>query len=348
MTLTRLRTDFKFAVLSLFGVIAIVGITPFAAYRFMDGDAAAGWVDVGILVSMVLAMVYVWRGGNMRAAAITVVIATTLGCLWVAVLLGLPGLLWMYPVLISHYLLLERRTAVVVSVLAVGFLLVHGGPFESGLQRTMFLVSAGVVALFAFVFAQRTDRQRAQLETLADQDPLTHAPNRRAMVRELEIAVAQQRRGQGGHGLLLLDLDHFKRVNDDFGHEAGDEALIELVRIIERSSRVNDRLFRVGGEEFVVLVSGSSGPELATCAENLRARVAEELRIHGRTLTVSIGGALLAPGQDAQQWLSRADAAMYRAKDAGRDRVVIDGYARAETEAEHAEAADPAGRTKTP
>lgn len=321
MTLERLRSDFRFAVITLFGVIAIVGITPFAAYRFLHGEWLAGWVDVGILVSIAAAVVHVWRGGNLHHASLFVVVATTLGCLWVALLLGLPGLLWMYPVLISHYLLLDRRVAAMVSVAAVGILLLHGGPFESGLQRGMFLVSACVTAVFAYVFAQRTDRQRQQLEAMANQDPLTRADNRRALDREMAIAVAMQRRGQGGHGLLMLDLDHFKQVNDEFGHEAGDAVLIEFVRIVQRNSRASDRLFRVGGEEFVVLVTGSGPADLATCAENLRLRVAEELRIGGRPVTVSIGGALLAPGEEAQQWLARADAAMYRAKEAGRNRV---------------------------
>lgn len=327
MTLKRLRTDFEFAVISLFGGIAILAIVPFAAFRFLRGEMLAGWVDVGILVAMAFALAYVWRGGSTRVASIAVVLATTFGCLWVALLLGLPGLLWMYPILISHYMLLERRTAVVVSTAALGFLLWHGGPFSSGLERAMFAVSAGVVALFAYVFAQRTHRQRVQLETLANQDPLTHVANRRVMEREMAIAVALQRRGQVGHGLLMLDLDHFKGVNDDFGHEAGDEALIELVRIIQSSSRINDRLFRLGGEEFVVLVNVNSPADLATCAEKLRVRVAEELCIYGRPLTVSIGGAMLVSSQDAQQWLARADAAMYRAKDAGRNRLVIDGSA---------------------
>jgi diguanylate cyclase len=323
VTLQRLRTDFRFAVITLFGAIAILGITPFAVYRFMAGEWLAGWVDTGILVSIALAVAHVWRGGSMRAASVAVVVATTFGCLWVALLLGLAGLLWMYPVLISHYLLLDRRMAAVVSVAAVGFLLLHGGPFESGLQRAMFLVSAGVTALFAYVFAQRTDRQREQLEALANQDPLTRAANRRALDREMEIAVASKRRGQSGHGLLLLDLDHFKLVNDEYGHEAGDAALVEFVRIVQRASRANDRLFRAGGEEFVVLVTGSSPADLAACAEKLRARVAERMRVDGRPVTVSIGGAVLASGESPQDWLARADAAMYRAKRAGRNRVEI-------------------------
>ncbi len=327
MSLQRLRSDFKFAVISLFGGIAILAITPFAMYRFLQGQVLAGWVDVGILLTIALAVGHVWRGGSLRTASLLVVIATTFGCLWVALLVGLPGLLWMYPVLMSHYLLLHRRLAVVVSVAAVGFLQLHGGPFQSVQERTVFLITASVVALFAYVFAQRSDRQRVQLEALANQDPLTHAANRRAMDQEMAIAAALLRRGQAGQGLLLLDLDHFKRVNDDFGHEAGDAVLIEFVAIINRSSRVNDRLFRVGGEEFVVLVTGSNPADLATCAEKLRMRVADELRANGRPLTVSIGGALLAPGEDPQQWLARADAAMYRAKNAGRNRVVIDVHA---------------------
>lgn len=327
MTFKRLRTDFNFAVTSLFGGIAILAIVPFAVFRFLRGEMLAGWVDTGIVVAIAIALAYVWRGGSMRVGSIAVVLATTCGCLWVALLLGLPGLLWMYPILISHYMLLDRRTAVVVSTAALAFLLLHGGPFSSDLERAMFAVSASVVALFAYVFAQRTQHQRVQLETLANQDPLTHVANRRVMELEMGIAVASQRRGQAGHGLLMLDLDYFKQVNDDFGHEAGDETLIEFVRIIERSSRINDRLFRVGGEEFVVLVTGNSLSDLSICAEKLRVRVAEELRINGRALTVSIGGALLVSGEDAQQWMSRADAAMYRAKDAGRNRVVIDDYA---------------------
>lgn len=327
MSLQRLRSDFKFAVISLLGLIAVVAIAPFATYRFLHGQVLAGWVDLGILVTIALAVGHVWRGGSLQTASILVVLASTLGCLWVALLLGLPGLMWMYPVLMSHYLLLHRRMAVVVSIAAVGFLQLHGGLFESGQERAVFLITTSVVALFAYVFTQRTDRQRVQLEALANQDPLTHAANRRAMDREMAIAVALLRRGQPGHGVLLLDLDHFKRINDDFGHEAGDAALIEFVRIIQRSIRLNDRLFRVGGEEFVVLVTGSNPADLATCAEKLRARVAEELRICGRPLTVSIGGAPLASGEDPQQWLARADAAMYRAKEAGRNRVVIDAQA---------------------
>jgi diguanylate cyclase len=323
VTLQRLRSDFRFAVITLFGVIAILGISPFAAYRFLRGEWLAGWIDLGILVSIALAVAYVWRGGSLQAASLAVVIATTSGCLWVALLLGLPGLLWMYPVLISHYLLLDRRAAVVVSVAAVGFLLVHGGAFDSGLQRAMFMVSAGVTALFAYVFAQRTDQQRAQLEALANQDPLTRTANRRALGREMAIAVAARRRGQSGHGLLLLDLDHFKQVNDDFGHEAGDAALVEFVRIVQGGIRANDRLFRAGGEEFVVLATSGSPAELEAFAENLRRRVASELRIDGRAITVSIGGAVLAPGESPQDWLARADAAMYRAKRAGRNRIEI-------------------------
>src|SRR5690606_3469293 len=139
----RLRTDFRFAVITLFGVIAIMGISPFAVFRFMNGEMLAGLVDTGIVLSIALVLAYVWRGGNIRLASLAVVIATTLGCVGIALLLGLAGLLWMYPVLVSHYMLLERRWGVVFSVGAVGFLALHGGPFESGLQVAMFVVSAG-------------------------------------------------------------------------------------------------------------------------------------------------------------------------------------------------------------
>lgn len=325
MSLQRLRTDFRFAIITLFGVIAVIAIVPFAVYRFARGDIVAGWVDMGILASIGLAIAHVWRGGRQTVAALFVVVATTAGCVWVALLLGLPGLLWMYPVLVSHYLLLDRGRAALASVAAVGFLLLHGGPFDSDLHKAMFLVTSAVTSVFAFIFAQHNDRQREQLEKLAHHDALTGVGNRRALERELRIAVAARRRGKGQHGLLLLDLDHFKRINDRDGHEAGDAVLVDFVDILRRSSRADDRVFRMGGEEFVLLVTAQDAECLRACGENLRRRVGAELRPGADPVTVSVGGALLQAREQPQDWLARADAAMYEAKRAGRDRVVIAG-----------------------
>jgi diguanylate cyclase (GGDEF)-like protein len=145
------------------------------------------------------------------------------------------------------------------------------------------------------------------------------------MDRELHIAAEAFRRHRMPVGLLVMDLDHFKRINDAFGHEAGDSVLVDFARLVQSRCRAGDRLFRYGGEEFVLLLPGTDADALRPLAEELRRAVATGLSGNGRGVTVSVGGAVLRPGEDNAHWLARADAAMYEAKRQGRDRVVVAG-----------------------
>jgi diguanylate cyclase (GGDEF)-like protein len=121
-----------------------------------------------------------------------------------------------------------------------------------------------------------------------------------------------------------MDLDHFKQVNDRFGHHVGDQVLVAFAELIKRSSRKEDRLFRFGGEEFLLLLRDTEVNGLHTAAEHLLNRVAENLESPAGKVTVSIGGAMLRSGEHWESWLQRADECLYQAKSAGRNRVVID------------------------
>jgi diguanylate cyclase (GGDEF)-like protein len=190
-------------------------------------------------------------------------------------------------------------------------------------MRVAFAVTGLVVGLFAYIFAHRTERQRMQLEQLVTRDALTSTANRRAMEQELPIAIAASRRHDTRTSLAVLDIDHFKRINDGHGHEAGDRVLVDFARVISATTRRGDRLFRYGGEEFVLLLPGIDATALPVLCETLRERVAEQIEIGGRRVTVSIGAAELGPEDSASEWLARADGAMYRAKRDGRNRVVV-------------------------
>lgn len=329
MSLYRLRTDFQFAIITLFGVVGVLGILPFAIYRFSSGQPLAGAIDAALVLCVAMTVVYIWRGGDLERAGLVVVVTTTAGCVLIATLLGLAGVLWMYPVLLANFLVVSRGRALAASLAAIGFLVLHGQAFDTVHQRMIFLVTASVVSLFSWIFAHRAASQRAQLEALATCDPLTGANNRRAMEHDLLLAIEAHRRHRVPFGLLLLDLDHFKRINDNHGHEAGDEALVAFTGILQRAMRKLDRLYRIGGEEFVVLLRGAAERDLAAISETLRATVAVELRSRGEPVTVSIGAAALRPGEAPATWLGRADQAAYQAKLGGRNRVVVDGSAHA-------------------
>lgn len=319
----RLRTDFQFAIFVLFCVVAILGVGPFAIYRFVHGEPLAGFVDTLIVVCLACGLAYVWRGGELRHASLLVVAATTVGCIAIGRLIGLPGALWSFAVVVANFLLVSRLQALVASALVIVLVVLEGSPFHGPVERVMYFAAASVTCLFAYVFAHQTHAQRRQLELLAVRDPLTGVANRRAMEDELRIAAESFRRHRLPVAVAVLDLDHFKCINDEAGHEAGDHVLVEFSRLVQARCRSGDRLFRYGGEEFVLLLPGTGEAALRGLVDELRAEVATQLRSGARVVTVSIGAAVLAPGEDTAGWLARADAAMYEAKRLGRNRAIV-------------------------
>ncbi|WP_166636922.1 GGDEF domain-containing protein [Cognatilysobacter terrigena] len=323
MSLQRVRTDFQFAVVIACCAIGVLGVAPFAIFRAMQHEWTAVAVDVLIIGALAGAWLYAWRGGNLLRAGAFVVVTMTLACIAVSHVIGLAGAFWSCPALLANFILVRRRHALVASAVLIAALVIDAHAFATPLDRWMYLASASVGCAIAYVFARRTDLQREQLQTQASRDPLTGVANRRAMDRELHIAAETFRRHRTPVGLLVMDLDHFKRVNDDFGHEAGDDVLVHFTRVVQTSCRAGDRLFRYGGEEFVLLLPGVDAATLYKIADILRDAVGVRVRAGGRAVTVSIGGAVLRPDEDTTEWVARADAAMYEAKHQGRDRVAV-------------------------
>lgn len=160
-----------------------------------------------------------------------------------------------------------------------------------------------------------------QLAHRAFHDPLTGLRNRAWMLDMLEVDLAAADRDEGAEGLLFIDLDHFKAVNDSLGHVVGDEVLCEVAHRIAHSLRPNDHVGRFGGDEFVVLVSGvRDRHQLEQVAARISDAVSQQFHVHGHPLmpSVSIGMALARPGMRPVDLLRDADAALYQAKADGR------------------------------
>lgn len=164
------------------------------------------------------------------------------------------------------------------------------------------------------------------LETQASTDYLTNVANRRALEAVLDREVARAKRFGTSFSFALLDLDHFKRVNDEFGHDAGDGVLVEIVNRISKTLRSGDLIGRVGGEEFAVLISNIVGDDAKQVCERFRKMVAEapvEFRGVSIPITVSIGCVSFVSGEDSRASLyKKADTCLYEAKGSGRNRVV--------------------------
>jgi diguanylate cyclase (GGDEF)-like protein len=195
---------------------------------------------------------------------------------------------------------------------------------QFGVVLSMFIaISTSLVTnLFALRSQKKSFRLERQLRAFADIDELTQLPRRRR-VFELgrRILLRAERVGQP-FSVLYIDADHFKSVNDRFGHDTGDRALQLIAQHIQDSMRPTDVAGRFGGEEFVVLLPCADQHDAARVAERLRKRI-EEARQFEVTLTISVGVAQHARGEPIERVIRRADAALLDAKGSGRNRVVI-------------------------
>jgi diguanylate cyclase (GGDEF)-like protein len=174
--------------------------------------------------------------------------------------------------------------------------------------------------------ADITERRQleARLEHEATRDPLTGVMNRGALMTQLELALLQ--RHVAPLGVLFIDLDYFKDVNDTFGHEAGDAVLSTIAKRLKDCVREGDVVGRLGGDEFVVLCHDVSGlGEAVEVAARLREAIARPIDIRGGTAAVdgSVGVAIAHAGSDAASLLRHADKASYAAKQGGRGRVAV-------------------------
>ena len=161
------------------------------------------------------------------------------------------------------------------------------------------------------------EQQNLLLKEMVDHDVLTSVFSRRAIFLQLEKAVERS----GEVVVLMLDIDHFKRVNDIFGHQIGDEILIEVAHEIQRSIRGNDSLGRYGGEEFLVILEDISLVEAMSIAERIRQSIREHTFTREINLTIS-GGLAVAKSLPVDQLVQEADRNLYEAKRAGRDRII--------------------------
>ena len=183
---------------------------------------------------------------------------------------------------------------------------------------TLMSVSAGT-AVFVRMIVKQQDRLQAQLVI----DPLTGVHNRLTLQATLNQAIAQAGRSQLPMSLIVLDLDHFKAINDSLGHDAGDAVLRGVGTLLSERIRAVDRVFRMGGEEFLVFLYGTDLTGARQAAESLRMAIRNRVFLPDRLVTVSLGVATLAQGEDWLAWIKRGDENLYRAKAEGRDRVVV-------------------------
>ena len=321
--LTDSKNKFQLGMVYLFAILASLLIAPFCVIRYQNGEYVNALVDLAIVVVSISSAIFTWRHGRVtKIASIITSLLYSTGAVAVAYLNEPIFVFWLFPVLLANVFLLGATAGLIANILAI--VVITPIAFKLPTPTSVFAMYSSLLmcASMAYVFALLTHRQQLLLQSIATQDPLTLLDNRRAMDEELRLSIEDCARNQIPATLIVLDLDFFKMVNDKFGHSVGDEVLVNLAKLLKKRVRKTDRVFRFGGEEFVVLVRNTAITEALVIAEQLRARIEAELKDPEGALTASFGCAQLRPDECSDDWFVRADKAVYQAKQQGRNCVV--------------------------
>jgi diguanylate cyclase (GGDEF)-like protein len=311
-----------------FHVIALIAITPFGAWMTWQGPRWPGLVTLLACSAIALSTWLIWRQRALLFARLLGCTVPSLAVLFFMPLLPQYAMMWSYPMVVFFYLYLELRLATLFNLLFATGLAVMAWPVFAIDLYSRFLVTHFVVGGMTLIFARTLAKQQQELRQAANTDSLTGLANRRAVQQALESWQRQRSRYGVPATLLLIDLDHFKSVNDRGGHQAGDQLLIQVAEVLRRRARDTDMAGRWGGEEFILVLPHTRAGEAMVVAEALRNSVASEraetpMATDAVAVTTSIGVAELLLSDTPESWVARADAALYQAKAAGRNQVVM-------------------------
>lgn len=305
------------------GAVAVV--LPLALVQSYAGHwLMAGWLYAFCLYSLALALIS--RHRNLRQLQLLVFVTMLgLAACYSTFINGINGFVWAFPVMASIVFLLRRRLAIITAFsffIAVTLVAVLAMPIDLVWRGVTSLGAVLVLTLTLLVLLERMQRSFTQLATT---DTLTGVYNRKRLNSDLDKILALHKRNQQPVSLLIADIDWFKPLNDRYGHLQGDRLLTQAAMLIQQAVRNSDTVYRVGGEEFLVLMPDTDRNGAALAAEKLRQTFADnEFKLKGATtrMTLSAGVAQLQPEEHWTDWLERADQRLYKAKESGRNQVI--------------------------
>lgn len=319
----RLQEDSRLTIITLVGVFTIPGVSLLGILRYTQGNIPSAILDLILVLIIGAIVVFAWCSPNTRLSGLLTAISTCGGASAASIVTGIDGLLWLYPCLTLTFITVPRFQALLINAVSILVVVVFSNTHEV-VQIESFVLTALMLSICSYIYAYREEQQQERLRSLNYIDPLTGAKNRRAMDLELGAAVASFDRTGTPYALAMLDVDHFKSVNDRYGHSAGDLILKELVDIVRAHTRPYDQVYRYGGEEFFILLPNVDEANQTVVVSKLQHAIRAQLKTSdGKPVTTSFGVASLAAGITREEWQKNADQAMYKAKLAGRDTVIF-------------------------
>ena len=295
----------------------------FFVVRAFEGNTTLASLDFIYFPGIVAGSGYIIVTGKIREASVFLMLLSYTVMIPVFYLFGPTEMNWIYPIMVASFFMLKPAEALGLNLLA---LLICLPQFSLHWEGSNLLYCVGpmvILNVICFMFAHKDWIQKKQLAELAAIDPLTGVGNRRALSESVDKLLMSHKRKQARSSLISFDIDHFKSINDSFGHLAGDRLLVAITEIICGRIRSTDNLYRQGGEEFIIVAMDTNQDIAAKLAEELRMLVEQSILHNERGITISFGVAELEDDESKQDWMNRADAALYQAKVSGRNTVCL-------------------------
>jgi diguanylate cyclase (GGDEF)-like protein len=322
------ETDFHLKSTFWLSITAGTLVLPFAYYHLVYQDSGIG---IGAVITSASLYLVAWLCYRKTYKTVyTFIWLTPFTTFFVAYLtnkVGISGTYWCYSTVLLYYFMMSERQAWLSNIL---FILVNLPVVWQLLETTeaiRFTVTFLLVCTYSAIFLHVITRQYSELAHQAITDKLTGLYNRTLLQDSLIHAIRQAKRTKTAFTLIIMDIDHFKKINDELGHDMGDQVLIQLGAFLKSFFRESDKIFRIGGEEFLILTYNTEETDCANMVEKLRRKIENLPLIPDRKVTVSIGVASQGSATDWKQWMKACDENLYEAKNGGRNRVVVSSVA---------------------
>lgn len=299
-----------------------VGIFPFAIFRAIQNDWYVAILDLFVVVGMSAIFVFVYMTNKVKVASIILILVALMGNVFSFYLKGISQINWIYPAMLSAYYIMSPQKGMIINFVMLAFYLPKLTSLLNTINMATIVVTVIITNIIAYVFASGLRKQEKKLKKLASEDYLTGTGNRRALSVKFKSMLKTLKNHDKTATILLLDLDHFKKVNDTHGHIKGDEVLIRLTELMNCHFKSQGNIFRYGGEEFLIVCPDIDIHNAFKKAEEFREVVKKNIVIDGVEQTISIGVAEYIKEESNDDWVHRVDLALYQAKNQGRDRTI--------------------------
>lgn len=321
----KCRDDYRVASLVLLCSVYCLVLLLMSVFRGVQGDYLIAALNIA-LVAMILCVVFVVLK-TLRTHFASFFILLVGAIMLTFVLQNRPdySIIWSITFMVGSFGLLNSKIAVIYSAAFASLIILSKSMWLQPELLLAFCMSSLSCISVSWIISKQSEKQRKALESRVKIDSLTKLLNRSTFDQSLESMCELKRRYGYEFGLLMIDIDYFKSINDEFGHVSGDQILIEFSALLTTFFRKEDKIFRVGGEEFVVAMHGTSTDSLLQVAHRL-CKYTENNLVRNPSctepLTISIGGTTLLVEESCASWLKRADEALYLAKSSRNTAIV--------------------------